>query len=91
MAAGDLEEQDAPACDVSTVSKAGEHCHTSNYPLTASQYRDAYHLRTYLLTLQAGASFDALFDSVPAGELEQAMKVVMRQRESRDSRIVKVE
>ena len=41
--------------------------------------------------LQAGASFDALFDSVPAGELEQAMKVVMRQRESRDSRIVKVE
>ena len=43
------------------------------------------------LLLQAGASFDALFDSVPAGELEQAMKVVMRQRESRDSRIVKVE
>jgi len=43
------------------------------------------------LYLQAGASFDALFDSVPAGELEQAMKVVMRQSESRDSRIVKVE
>ena len=43
------------------------------------------------LYLQAGASFDALFDSVPAGELEQAMQVVMRQRESRDSRIVKVE
>jgi len=51
--------------------------------------RDTAEVRTLLL--QAGASFDALFDSVPAGELEQAMQVVMRQRESRDSRIVKVE
>ena len=46
---------------------------------------------TYLLAyLQAGASFDALFDSVPAGELQQAMEVVMRQREPRRE-IVKVD
>ena len=40
--------------------------------------------------LQAGTSFDALFDSVPAGELQQAMEVVMRQREPRRE-IVKVD
>ena len=45
---------------------------------------------TYLpIHLQAGASFDALFDSVPAAELQQAMEAVMRQREPRRE-IVKV-
>ena len=32
------------------------------------------HIPYVLACSQAGASFDALFDSVPAGELEQAMK-----------------
>jgi hypothetical protein len=48
-------------------------------------------LLTYLPdSLQAGASFDALFDSVPAAELQQAMEAVMRQREPRRE-IVKVD
>ena len=49
------------------------------------------HWHAYLpTTLQAVASFDALFDSVPAAELQQAMEAVMRQREPRRE-IVKVD
>ena len=41
-----------PGGRVSKVSKAGGHCHTSNYPLTAPQYRHAY-LLTLLTYLEA--------------------------------------
>ena len=47
-------------------------------------------LADLLASYRRGASFDALFDSVPAGELQQAMEVVMRQREPRRE-IVKVD
>ena len=50
-----VEVPDVDVDVVSQVSKAGRHGHTSHYPLTAPQYRDAYLLTRPAARSAAGA------------------------------------